>query len=811
MVAFRRGGVAALVILALASSVSAVHALQEGSPDQYLAVKLGMPTVRPRPARISHLRRVSLAHRAPSRRALLTSTHALPTQTNDGKKPRADEEKSDVYQHMHSRTTEVGEGSTSAKEIATKALKVLSRLARSDTSDEAAKLSHSPLWTDDLVDDLDDDPEDDFVDDYDDDDWDKPRAALGRGRDPRGGRAIARRDASTSLERTRSRRERGREPSRRGGERFRAAALGDARAERSSTEQDEDADPHLLDPARLGANSRSSKKHRRQPRRALDRDEDDDEDVRTRHGHEHHRAHSRSHKHEHSSRRGFSRSSDGGSRRRRRDDVASAGEEQMFLDAMSRKSSASDGGKTAAEVAASFKDPDTRITVDDPDGTSNSFTIRELGFEDAAVDGENARLFVEGGREYWDELYAKGALLYDGALNTTRRWVDDYQESGRSHRPIRVDLYVDAADPYSLELILGPVQHLLKMDLGPLVWSFKPHSNIGQDRAKRVKCGGGHSGTNAARVSCEANAIIACAGSAFRNLTSGLGLRNARAVRPTRRLGTRLDPGATVTSGKSLRGGDGGSPRSRALLARSYEGEYDLSGEAFDDRDDSFDITSRDWMPPAFTEDVSTSTSDAFDDTKAPQNVFVKCFSTKMLELESVGAFGFNDARSMDLGRISADCCETAMITAPASLGGGNVTTCRAMSECVASDMGFDALSKASDELHALVPQHKWLPWVVVAGKPVCLHSCNLQKGIRRAVCNAREGTLPGDCPRFPWAKIWYDEPGVSLAGIVGVVVGLVLTTGSMLMLAQQAGLCCWRTKTERASGEKEPLLSDAE
>lgn len=53
MVALRRGGVAALVILALASSFSAIHALPEGSPDQYLAVKLGMPTVRPRPARHS--------------------------------------------------------------------------------------------------------------------------------------------------------------------------------------------------------------------------------------------------------------------------------------------------------------------------------------------------------------------------------------------------------------------------------------------------------------------------------------------------------------------------------------------------------------------------------------------------------------------------------------------------------------------------------------------------------------------------------------------------------------------------------------
>ena len=710
-----------------------------------------------------------------------------------------------MYQHMHSRATKVGEGSTSAKEIATKALKVLSRLARSDTSDEAAKLSHAQSWTDDLVDDLDDDSEDEFVEDYDDDDWDEPRAALGR--EPGGVRAIARRDAS-SLDGRRSGSERGREASRREGERFQLAALGNPRDEWSSadwtsTEQDEDADPDLLDPSRLGFKSRSSKRNRR-PRRALDRYEDDDEKVRTRNGLTHRRAHSRSSK---SSKRGSSRHPDGGSRRRRRDEVASAGEERIFLDAMSRKSGENDDDKTAAEVAKSFKDPDTRITVDDPDGTSNSFTIRDLGFEDAAVDAEHARLFVEGGREYWDEIYAKGASLYDGALNTTRRWMDDYEESGRSHKPIRVDLYVDAADPYSLELILGPVQHLLRMDLGPLVWSFKPHSNIGQDRAKRVKCGGDHSRTSAARVSCEANAIIACAGSAFRNLTSGLGLRNARAVRPTRKLGMRLDPGTRVASGKPLRGVRGVSPRSRALLARSYEGEYDVNGEAFDDRDDSFDITSRDWMPPAFMEDVSTSTVDPFDDTKAPQNVFVKCFSTKLLELESIGAFGFNDARSMDLGRISAECCETAMRFAPASLGGGNATTCRAMSECVATDEGFDALSKASDDLRALVPKHKWLPWVVVAGKPVCLHSCNLQKGIRRAVCNAREGTLPGDCPRFPWAKIWYDEPGVSLAGIIGVVVGLVLTTGSMLMLAQQAGLCCWRTKTERASGEKEPLV----
>jgi hypothetical protein len=40
------------------------------------------------------------------------------------------------------------------------------------------------------------------------------------------------------------------------------------------------------------------------------------------------------------------------------------------------------------------------------------------------------------------------------------------EDQSRSKKPLRVDMYVDTADPYSLELILGPMQHLLKMDLG---------------------------------------------------------------------------------------------------------------------------------------------------------------------------------------------------------------------------------------------------------------------------------------------------------------------------------------------------------
>ncbi len=119
----------------------------------------------------------------------------------------------------------------------------------------------------------------------------------------------------------------------------------------------------------------------------------------------------------------------------------------------------------------------------------------------------------------------------------------------------------------------------------------------------------------------------------------------------------------------------------------------------------------------------------------------------------------------------------------------------------VRAGTGCRELGKASDLLDALKAKAKWLLWVLVEKKPVCVRSGNLQQGIRRAVCNNREGTLPLDCPRFPWAKIWYDEPGISAAGVVGVVLGLALTTGSMVLLAHQAGCCGGRKKKEEENG----------
>ena len=105
---------------------------------------------------------------------------------------------------------------------------------------------------------------------------------------------------------------------------------------------------------------------------------------------------------------------------------------------------------------------------------------------------------------------------------------------------------MDAADPYSLELVLGPVQHLLKMDLGPLVWNFKPHSNIGQAAGQAVQCGGDAVGQHAQAASCLANAVIACADASFNNATSGLGRWAAPARAAYAR---RIDPRARARAG----------------------------------------------------------------------------------------------------------------------------------------------------------------------------------------------------------------------------------------------------------------------
>jgi hypothetical protein len=506
-------------------------------------------------------------------------------------------------------------------------------------------------------------------------------------------------------------------------------------------------------------------------------------------------------------------------------------------------------------------------------------------FDVPGVDETAVRMYEDGGREYFNDLYEKGAdwvnAKYETAANTTQLWVDEYEESGRSKTRLKVDVFLDAADPYSLELVLGPIQNLLRMDLGPLAWTFHAHSNVGQNRGRRANCGGEIAGS-AARVSCVANAAVQCSQDVFQNMTSGLGRFEKRAEEIAARRAqvkrAKAALGATKTKSSSFSENESETSdvltsnrrlddearlvraphtsrarTSRGVLSVEVAGEEDYaatpspsedyvkqdtfvdlfepdddassydSGYDADDLDvSSYDVPS---LPSLFSDggeegeerdEFANGGLSRFDDTTAPLNVFLTCLSTKLLEMESASAFAFGDAnKERSLLDMSATCCETA-VQASVSAGGMQyehalLATCREQASCLATDRGFSLLSNASDALEALTPKHKWLPWVLVEQKPVCVHSCNLQQGIRRAVCNNREGTLPSDCPRFPWSKIWYDEPGVSFAGVFGVFFGLALVAFSMALLAQQAGCCARRKKRDEPEfgvvDENSPLL----
>jgi len=635
--------------------------------------------------------------------------------------------------------------------------------------------------------------------------------------------------------------------------------------------------------------------------------------------------------------------------------VSDSDETSLFLKAMSKKGvSRDDSSAAASQIATSFRDKNTKISITSSDGHENHFTIGDLGFDDLpGIDDQAVRMYVEGGREYFSELYEKGAdwvnERYETTVNATSLWVDEYAESGRSKKRVTVDVFVDVSDPYSLELMLGPIQNLLKMDLGPLQWRFHARVNAGQGLRKRVNCGGEIAGSPA-RTSCVANAAVQCSQRTFQNMTSGLGRfekraeeikqRRAQVERAKAALGMdgnfrKLSknsfedeehknfgsgfwnlPGTKKQSVESVvslpehpvrqvrerlvgrdfsarrrsasNSGVVGTRRRRALAANpdAQPDDGDLSVEVDSVDSDEFvsseaTRTSNDYVPdqdtfvdlfepddsvaPEYADDTGTgvdvdeydlpiptfldarteaeiAAAPRADDTITPINVFLTCFSGKLLDLESqVAGVDSIDSSSQGSGsdtlgkdatllRFSEECCSAAIETgaktreeesanlssssSQESLQNSFLMTCKEQASCLRSGTGFRELGKASDLLDSLKPKPKWLPWVLVEKKPVCVRSCNLQQGIRRAVCNNREGTLPLDCPRFPWAKIWYDEPGISAAGVVGVVLGLALTTGSMVLLAQQAGCCGGRKKKEEeksasiAGDETAPLLA---
>ena len=84
---------------------------------------------------------------------------------------------------------------------------------------------------------------------------------------------------------------------------------------------------------------------------------------------------------------------------------------------------------------------------------------------------------------------------------------------------IDVRMYVDFADPYSLELMLGSYQRLASMPLGPVDWNIVPFVNVGQERNKSANClYSGH----ARHLSCTTNAIAACAVENIGTLSGGM-------------------------------------------------------------------------------------------------------------------------------------------------------------------------------------------------------------------------------------------------------------------------------------------------
>ena len=383
--------------------------------------------------------------------------------------------------------------------------------------------------------------------------------------------------------------------------------------------------------------------------------------------------------------------------------------------------------------------------------------------------------------------------------NTTEVAYRYWEESGRSKIKIKVELLVDAADPYSLELLLGPMQHLLRMDLGPVEWTISPNSNVGAgERTDRIDCASIAAG-DPAKLGCDANAAVACLGDSLTPLTSGTRPPVTWSKNVWASLSERFE-GADVTPVEGM--GEAGPVD---MSAGEYEDFLERGGVP-EEGASEVDVVDPDAahlvVPPAFVQELARDNSSA-------HNAFVQCFATGVLEAESRSGFGFaGGVGSLDAAALSESCCESAMDSTPAFMGGGNATACELQRMCVASDLGHELLKKTSRRLNRLHPKHKWLPWVLVEGKPVCTRGCNLQKAIRRAVCELRQGTLPDDCPRFPWTTIWYDEPGLSLVGILGCFLGLGVVISSGWILAQQAGLF---EKKKKPTAAKDPAQPPSE
>lgn len=297
---------------------------------------------------------------------------------------------------------------------------------------------------------------------------------------------------------------------------------------------------------------------------------------------------------------------------------------------------------------------------------------------------------------------------------------------------IPVTMYVDFADPNSLDLILGAYQRLASMSLGPIEWNVVPFVNVGQAQNTSVNCG--HHG-HSRHLSCTANAVAACAVDNVGTMVGGMQAFSAcYAVQILR-----LEAHDAFKYGRHEQSLVNVETRCCAAVAESVEKESKHSG----------------------------SSSSA---------------------LSSSSLFGSSTDRATE--RTGKEICE-------------------AQNQCAFGGKGFDLLRKNGAKLGALEPQHSWLPWVTVDGHAVCMGKCNLQAAIRERVCFIRT-RLPDDCPKFPWAQAWYDEPEISFGGLIAASAAVILVVTSLFVLAREAGLRplgLFKGDKPKLNGERDQLL----
>ena len=204
-----------------------------------------------------------------------------------------------------------------------------------------------------------------------------------------------------------------------------------------------------------------------------------------------------------------------------------------------------------------------------------------------------------------------------------------------------------------------------------------------------------------------------------------------------------------------------------------------------------------------------------FPDT---MRAFTSCYGVQLLKLESQQAFTFGRHEAA-LSDAQGQCCRA--VTSTLDALDANATTpsksgaemCQAQSECAMLGSGYDLLVANGIELGSAEPRYKFLPWVTIDDKPACKHKCNLQSTLRRKICAMRT-TLPADCPKFPWAQAWYDEPEVSFGGLAVVSAAVIFVTVSAFVLMREAGLKPLglfggekKTGSGATSGERAELL----